>query len=188
MLCREFIKRWDNNHVHALPIKLIPFIRLIGCGFVSYYLGVPYLHPINPDKWNEFYGQSVDMIVVPSFNKFPTKQKHFIAIELQSDKSWFIVDVETNDPKFSSEIPPVRFKRVGEKINAGFLGNINGRNGLYNGQLPSGYFCSPTFIKDNSNMLVYNSIDNEKRQQFCQIDLIMVKFSVSEQSGMDQNL
>ncbi len=144
-----------------------------GAAFVSYYEGIPHLHPVIADKWNNFYGTTCDMVATISFNKFPEKQKHFIAMEVQSDVMWYVVDVNTDDISYISEIPPVRFKRVANRWNAGFLGNINSRNGLYNGQLPSGYWAEVTLVRDQSVSNQYNSIDNGKREAFSELDMVV---------------
>ena len=160
----------------------------IGCSFIVYYKGIPYLHPIKSTVFNQFFGKSVDMIATLCVNKFPEKLKNFIAIELQSDQRWYLKSVETNDPNFESEVPPIAVKAVGDKWSVGFLGNKNSLEGIFSGRMPSGYYCLVTFIKNNTLNLVYNSIDDLEREKYSELDMINCKFNLLEQSGFTENL
>lgn len=160
----------------------------IGSAFISYFKSIPYLHPIKAEKWNEFCGQSVDMIATVSFNKFPEKLKNFVAIELQSNQMWYVKSVETNNVNFDSEVPPIKMKQVGDKWNCALLGNKNSSDGLYSGKMPSGYYCLVTFIKNNTINLIYNSVSDEEREKYSELDLLNCKFNFLEQSGLSENL
>lgn len=159
-----------------------------GCAFVSFLNSTPYIHPIIPEKWNEFYGQAVDWIVGVSMNKFPDKIKKGLAIEIQSETRWFVADVSTETPNFRSEIPAIRWQKDRNKWNAAFLRDINSRGGLYKGKEPSGYYHDVTFIRDNTDALQYGTIDDSKRVAFSVLDIIFFKFIIQEQSGFNQNL
>lgn len=160
----------------------------IGSAFVSYYKGIPYLHPIESDKWSNFFGKSADTIVGVSFNKFPEKLKNFLVSELQSQQMWYIKSVQTNDLSFQSEVPPIFMKSVGDKWSCGFLGNKNSLEGLHSGKEPSGYYAFVTFIKNNSINLIYDSISDAEREVFTELDLLTCKFNFLEQSGLTGNL
>ena len=160
----------------------------IGSAFVAYLNGVPYLHPIKTEKWNEFFGESVDTVVAISFNKLPQKLKNFFNIEVQSKQMWYVKSIKTNDAYFESEVPPIRMKQVGDKWSGGFLGNKNSPEGLYSGKIPSGYYILVTFIKNNTLNLAYNSIDNAEREKYTELDLLNCKFNFLEQSGFTENI
>lgn len=165
-----------------------------GCAFVSFYRGQIYIHPILPLKYNEFNGVAVDSVVGISINKEPLKIKRFQAMEIQDEVRWFVTDVRVDNPTYKSMIPPVRFKKTENKWNAEFLCNINGRGGLYGidkrvaGEGPRGYYCAVTLVRDNTQNLAYNTIDNAKKIIFDELDLVISKFMFSEQSGFLNNL
>lgn len=160
-----------------------------GCAFLSYLKGIPYIHPITPDKYNEFYGIACDWVVAVALNKFPKKIKKGVAIELQdNDSLWFAADVSTENANFRSEIPVKKVGRDRNKMNMPFLRNINSIGGLYNGKEASGYYHLVTFIRDNTINLQYGTIDDAKRTKFSSLNMIMFKFEMVGQSGFDENL
>lgn len=158
-----------------------------GCAMISFYNGVPYIHPILSDKFNEFCGIACDMHVGIALNKFPDKQKIAVAYEIQDDKMWFVSDVKTADPNFRSEVPPIRVKRSENHWNAPFLNDINSRGGLYNGKQARGYYVKVLFTRDNSIDNIYGSVNDLKRVQYSELDNIICKFMTSEQSGMTED-
>lgn len=159
-----------------------------GCAFLSYLNGVPYIHPIVADKWNEFFGIACDWIFGIALNKGGDKIKKPLAIEVQSETMFFVKEVLCDKPKFVSEIPPVRWTKTENKWNAAFLGNINSRGGLYGDEGARGYWASVLFCRDNTDNLKYGSVDNSKRTAYSELDLVLMKFMVSEQSGMAENV
>lgn len=160
----------------------------IGSAYIVYLNSVPYLHPIKAQKWNEFFGESVDMIATVAFNKFPQKLKNFFNVEIQSDQMWYAKRVQTNDANFESEIVPKKMVQVGAKWNGALFGNKNSAEGLYSGRMPSGYYILVSFIKNNTLNLAYNSIDNAEREKYTELDLLNCKFVFLEQSGFTENL
>lgn len=160
----------------------------LGCSFISFLGGIPYITPIIPEKWNEFFGIPCDWMFGISINKGEDKLKRPIAIEVQSDTMFFVKEVTTEKTNFKSEIPPIKWKRNQNKWNSSFLGNINSRGGLYGDQKPEGYWCNVLFCRDNTDALKYNTIDNSKRIAYSELDTIITKFSVIEQSGFTENL
>lgn len=161
-----------------------------GCSMVTFLNGLPYITPIIPDRWNEFFGIACDWMVGISLNKGEEKLKRPMAIEVQSDTMFFVKEVTTDKPNFISEIPPKKMKRMGNKDvwNGSFLGNINSRSGLFGDEKPSGYFTQILFIRDNTQNLIYGSIDNSKRISYSEIDIITSKFAIIEEAGMTANL
>lgn len=159
-----------------------------GCAFVVFLNGVPYIHPIIADKFNEFFGVAVDRVVGVSINKLPQKIKVALSFELEDDTMWYVHDVKTDAVNFRSEIPPVRIKKSIRKWNASFLGNINSRGGLFNGEAPRGYHVDVVFVRDNTDGLKYGTTDSAKRIKYDELDLILFKFLMSEQSGFENNL
>ena len=159
-----------------------------GCAFVAYLNGIPYIHPIVPIKWNEFFGVAVDRVVGISMNKFPDKIKKGLAIEVQDSKMWFVANVSTENANFRSEIPAVRWTQDRNKWNASFLKDINSRGGLYKGTEPSGFYHAVTFVRDNTDALKYNTTDDQKRVEYDSLDMIHFKFKITEQSGFTSNL
>ena len=161
-----------------------------GCAFLAYFNGIPYIHPVVPDRWNEFFGVPVDRVMTLSLNKYQQKEKIPLAFELQSEMRYFVSSVETSDPNFVSEIPPVKVKQFGKKWNASFLRNINSIGGLFNGKEASDYWMKVTFVRDNTQEIngkpVYGSIDNAKRVKFDSLSLIFFRFQVSEESGFPE--
>lgn len=160
-----------------------------GCSMLTYQNSLPYVKPIIPEKYNEFYGISCDWIVGITVNQFPKKIKVPLSFELQGEKMFFVSKVTTDKDNFISEIPAVRVKRnqLG-KWNAAFLNNVNSRGGLYNGENARGYYTNVLFIRDNTINLAYGSIDDNKRNEYSELDEILIKFMINEQSGFDSNL
>lgn len=198
---KPYQKQYDTIMYHPTDNDFLGFASFVpegygrlqlfddgGCAFVSFYKGVPYIHPVKPDKWNEFYGQAVDRVVGIALNKHPQKIKKGLAIELQDEMLWFVVNVSIENINFSSEIPAIRWKKDGTKWNAAFLRNANGRGGLYNGEPATDFYHAVTFVRDNTDNLQYNTIDNAKRIKYDSLDQILFKFMFVEQSGFTENI
>lgn len=156
--------------------------------------GVAWLHPIIPTKVGSFFGVPVDQVIGICLNKYPEKIKTGLSIEIQDEMFWFAHKVKTDNPNFESEIPAIRWRKTEYKHSAEFLCNKNGRGGLYGnmknfaGEKPNGYFISIIFVRNNTKDLAYNTIDNNNRQKYSELDMISFKFLTSEQSGFDSNL
>lgn len=159
-----------------------------GCAMVMFLNGIPYIHPIVPLKWNEFFGVAVDRVVGISMNKFPDKIKKGLAIEIQDETMWFVADVSTENANFVSEVPAARVKQDRNKWNCSFLKDKNSRGGLYNGRDVSGFYHAVTFVRDNTDDLKYGTTNDSKRIKYDALDLIHFKFLISEQSGFTENL
>lgn len=163
-----------------------------GAAFVTIQNGEAFLHPVIADKWNEFFGVSVDSVVGISVNQFPEKSKVLLSTEVQDKFMWYIKKVITDSPNFDSEIPPIRFELTESKWNASYLFNKNSAGGLFgeNGTMEAarGYYFLITYIRDNTLNLIYNSVNTNKRTEFDELDIIFNKFLVSEQSGFTNNL
>lgn len=165
-----------------------------GCAFVSYSQGVPYIHPVITDRFNEFFGIACDEVIWVTINKEPNKVKRAMAIEVKSEKRWFSKEVTTSLPNFISEIPPIKWKRENEKWSAGFLFNKNSRSGLYGNskdfvqQETRGEWINCILIKNNTDQLKYNTIDNANRVLYNELGDIIVKFTLVEQTGMTENV
>lgn len=165
-----------------------------GCCFVIFYQGQPFVHPIIPIKYNDFCGIACDTVVTPVINALKDKVVIPISMQVQDEIMWFVAKVKVDKPSFDSEIPPIRFKKVEDKWNASFLFNKNARGQLYgtdtniSGELPRGYFCAVTMVRDNTDALKYGTINNAKRIIFDELDLVIFKVAISESSGMTDNL
>lgn len=157
-----------------------------GCAFISYYNGIPYIHPVVSNVANEFYGMECDRVVGISLNKYPEKIKRGLAIELQDEMMWFAAEVTTEMARFRSEIPPIRWKRNEDKWNSEFLRNLNSRGGLYEGEVSRGYSIDVIFVRDNTIDRIYNSRNPEKMIRQSELDLIIFHFQVSENSGLTE--
>lgn len=165
-----------------------------GCSFVSYVNGVPYIHPVLTQKYNEFYGISVDEMVSIVINQPQEKTKRALSLEIESDMMWFVKEVTTDKAGFLSEIPPVRFKKENRVWSGSFLYNKNSRGGLYGNDRFSvaedtrGTYIKVLLVRDNTDALKYGTIDMAKRLKYNEIDLILVKAVVVEQTGFTGNL
>jgi hypothetical protein len=161
-----------------------------GCSYIMYLNGIPFITPVIPELWNEFFGVACDWICGISINKDERKVKRPLALEIQSETMFFVKEVRTDKANFVSEIPPVKMKRFGNKNvwNGSFLGNINSRGGLFGDEKPSGYFTQVLLIRDNTTGNIYNSISNEKRVQYSELDLVTSKFAIIEEIGVTSNL
>ena len=160
-----------------------------GCAYLTILNGVAWMHPMIPEKWGEFYGVPVDEVVEICSNKEPQSIKIWNAFEGESNMMWFVERVITDKQNFRSEIPPARIEvNQNGKFNGAFLGNINSREGLDGDEKPTGYWAKITFVRDNTDNLKYLSIDNSKRILFDEMDLIITKFFLSEQSGFGGNI
>lgn len=159
-----------------------------GCAMISYFNGIPYIHPMQTNKFNEFFGISCDWVIGIALNKYPEKIKRPLSIEEQSQKMFFVSDVTTEQTNFRSEIPAKKFTKEEDKWNGAFLSNINSRGGLYGDAGARGYHIGVTFIRDNTDGLKYGTIDPSKRLEYSEIDEILFKFSLSEQAGFTENV
>lgn len=165
-----------------------------GCAFVSFLNGIPYIHPKIPIDYNEFFGTAVDWIIGIALNQNPDKIKVPVSIEEQSEDMFFVTKVITDKVGFESEIPSVRFKQTERKWNASFLFDKNSRGGLYGndtrvaGTQARGYYIAITFIRDNTTNLIYNSVNPTKMIKFGELDMLLLKYSYSEQSGFTGNV
>lgn len=161
-----------------------------GCAFISYFNGVPYIHQLIPAKFNEFFGIACDWMIGVVLNMDSSKIKEGLSIEMQSGPETFFYakEITTENINFKSEIPPSRWVRDRDKWNASFLGNINSRGGLYGDDKARGYFTKILFVRDNTNALQYNTVNSAKRTAYSELDQILFKFKVIEQSGFTENV
>lgn len=165
-----------------------------GCAFLSVSKGNVYTHPVIPTDYNTFNGVCTDWVIGIVVNTDPKKIKMPLAIEVQSETSFFVSKVETDKVGFLSEIPAVRFEQTERKWNGAFLYNKNARGGLYGtdeivpGESARGYWIKVTFIRDNTLNLAYNTIDANKQKALSNVDMFLVKYMISESSGFTTNL
>lgn len=159
-----------------------------GCAFITYLNGLPFIHPIIYNRYNEFYGIACDWRIGVAMNQFPEKVKQPLAIELQSETMFFVERVTTEKPTFISEIPPRRWRKTENKWNAELLGNSNSRSGLYGDERARGYYAEVLFCRDNTNGLQVGTFDNNKRVGYSELDQILFKIKIEEQSGVTENL
>lgn len=158
-----------------------------GCSFITYQSGLPYIHPLVPDKWNEFFGVACDWAFGIALNAELTKVKKPLAVELQSTMPFFVANVTSESETYRSEIPMIKWEElIKNKWNASFLNNINSRGGLYEGEKSSGFYFNVLFVRDNTLNSIYNSVDDEKRVLFSKLDNVIFKFLTVEQSGFKQ--
>lgn len=165
-----------------------------GCSFITYLNGVPYYHPVTSEKYNEFFGIAVDQVIGIALNKYPDKIKRALAAEIQSGMMWYSPEILTDKDGFISEIPPARVIQDGRKWNFSFLFNKNSSGGIYNtdpNQIADdcrGYYCAITLVRDNTDANKYGTINNAKRILYNELDNIILKFALVEQSGFTENL
>ena len=163
-----------------------------GCAFLSFISGESHIHPVISQSFNSFYRLYFDSVVTFACNQDPDIIKRFIGLEIQDEMMWFAEEVTTDTPNFISEIPPIKFTKEENKWGAAFLNNKNSRGGLYAvgdvSASPRGYHCLITLVRDNTDNLKYQTIDNAKRLLFDELDMIIVKYFHSQQSGMITNL
>lgn len=165
-----------------------------GCSFICFSNGKPFVHPVLSDRYNEFFGITVDEVVALTLNKFKEKVKRPMGIEIQSTMRWFAVEITTENPNFISEIPPVKFKRENGKWAAGFLFNKNSRSGLFGNskdvvaQDTRGFFINVTLVRDNTDELKYGTINPAKRVLYNELDDVFIKCAIVEQVGLTENL
>lgn len=160
-----------------------------GCAFIAYFKGVPYIFPIIATRFNEFFGVPCDWMIGMVVNKNDSKVKEPLAIEQQSGETFFFVkEVLTENINFRSEIPPARWVKDRNKWNAAFLANKLNRGGIYGDDKPVGYYTKVLFVRDNTDGLKYNTVDNAKRIAYSELDNIFFKFKIMEQSGFTENV
>lgn len=161
----------------------------LGCSFLAYLNGIPYIHPINPTKYNEFFGTACDWVVTLSLNKFPKKIKKAVTMEIQDAESlWYAAEVTTDKMGFISEIPVIKVVRDRQKMNASFLRDKNSIGGLYNGREASGYHTLVALIRDNTDAGKYGTIDSAKRTKYSTLNMVIFKYVFGEQAGFETNL
>lgn len=163
-----------------------------GCAFIAFRGGAAYIHPVISNVFNRFFGVATDRVVTISVNAEPDIIKRFVGLEVQSRTMWFVSKVLVDNPSFESEIPPIRFKQQEDKWVASFLCDKNGRGGLYASDIvgvkPRGYYALITFVKDNTDQLKYNTTNDLKRIAADELDMIIVKYFYSSQSGFRENV
>lgn len=160
-----------------------------GCSILSYLHGITYIHPVLAIKWLEWYGVSCDWMVTVVANQPQGKEMVFIAMQQQTTELPFFADkVETDKANYLSEIPRIKFKKLGQHWGAGFLGNKNSRGGLFGTELPKGCYVKVLFIRDNTLNLAYGTIDPAKRNLYSELGDILIKSAVSEESGFTSNV
>jgi len=156
-----------------------------GAQFICYLHGQPFVHPIHATKWNEFFGVAVNQFIGFTMNAMPKKIKEAVSMEIVSTKMFFVKEVTTENANFISEVPAIRIKKIENKFNCEFLGNINSRGGLYNGESARGYYIDVLLQKDNTNNLVYGSVNTSKQTEYSEMDSIFTKMITSENSGLE---
>lgn len=154
--------------------------------FLTFFRSDVYVHYLRTTGFNTFFGVATDRVVVVAANENPSKEKKFLAFEVQSDKMWFVEKVTVDDRNFLSEIPPVRVKHKMNKWNADFLRDINSRGGLYKGKACEGYQAVVTFVRDNTVNLAYKSINRDKMAEDDETDFFFIKYVFMESSGLSQ--
>lgn len=168
-----------------------------GCAFISFQNAIPFIHPkiaLSDTDYNTFFGTSCDWIIGVALNANPTKIKVPISMEIESEDMFFATKVTTDKAGFESEIPPIRWKKTERKWNASFLFDKNSRGGLFGtdsrvaGTVARGYAVGVTLVRDNTDQLVYNSVNTNKMSKFGELDMILIKYNYSAQSGYDENL
>jgi hypothetical protein len=159
-----------------------------GCSFLTFKNGIPFIHTVKSSIYNKFYTQAVDRVVGISINKFPQKRKVAISVEVHDDKMWFAEKVITSTAGFLSEIPPIKMIKENDKWSSSFFANKIGREGLYGRDVPRGFFIDVVLVRDNTDSLKYGTFDDSKRILFDELNMILTKFMIMEQSGMTENL
>jgi len=163
-----------------------------GCAFLSFSGSSVYIHPMKTNTYNRFYGVAVDRVITLAINQEPDIIKKAVGIEIQDETMWFISKVLVDKTTFESEIPPIKMQREEDKWVASFLSDKNSRGGIYAqgnvGVKPSGYFILITLVRDNTDALKYNTVNDAKRIVFDALDMVLTKYFYSSQSGMIENL
>lgn len=165
-----------------------------GCAFISFSKGVPYIHPVRSDLFNQFYGITVDEIFWVTLNAAKNKVMRPMAIEIKSEMRWYAKEVTTSKKNFLSEIPAAMFKRENEKWSSGFLFNKNSRAGLHGNSSVAveddtrGEYINVALIRDNTIGLQYGTIDHAKRVMYNETGDVIMKFAVVEQVGLTENV
>lgn len=168
-----------------------------GCAFLCFLNGIPYIHPkiaLSDNDYNEFFGVPTDWVAGVAINTPQEKIKIPVAMEVVSEDMWFLKKVVTDKEGFESEVPPIRFKKKERKWNASFLFDKNSRGGLYGtdkrvaGTPARGYHIDCTFVRDNTDNLIYNSVNASKMTKFGELDMFLFKSAISEQSGFTENV
>lgn len=165
-----------------------------GCSFVSYINGLAYIHPVISDKYNEFYGIAGDEMVGITINEPKEKIKRALSCQVQSDMMWFVKEVTSDKVNFLSEIPPKKMKLENRLWNGSFLFNINSKGGLFGSDrfaIPDdtrGTYINVLFMRDQTDNLKYLTVNPAKQTKYSEIDNILIKFAVVEQTGITENL
>lgn len=168
-----------------------------GCAFVSFQNGIPFIHPkiaLSQTDYNNFFGVQTDWVFGVALNQEPDKIKVPVSYEIESEDMWFVSKVVTDKAGFESEVPPIRVKKTERKWNASFLFDKNSRGGLFGtnprvaGTPARGYYIGVTLCRDNTDNLIYNSVNTDKMSKFGELDMILFKYFKSEQSGYTENL
>lgn len=155
-----------------------------GCSFISYQNALPYITPIIPETYLEFFGETTDWVIGVSMNKNPLVIKRGLTIEVQDAKAlWYVSKVETEVANWVSEIPPIKAVRNEDMVSLSFLANSNSRGGLYGDDMPRGYSHSVTLIRNNTDELKYGTTSDATRKIYSELGYILFKFVESYLSG-----
>lgn len=163
-----------------------------GCAFISFVGNNVWLHPIKTNIYNRFNGVPCDRVVTFAINQNPDIIKRAVGVEIQSELMYFVSKVLVDRTSFESEIPPIRMQKQEDKWVSSFLSDKNAKGGLFAqdsiATKPRGYFILVTIVRDNTDALKYNTINDAKRVVYDELDMILTKYFYSASSGMVEGL
>lgn len=157
---------------------------ILGNLFITFKNGKPWLHRVlSGTKFNTFYGQGSDQVFEPVINERPDKVKIMVAMQQLTEQPYYLDRIRTSNGHES--ILPVSWVRkfTEGKYDAEFLMANNRRGGLFNGPVLRGHWIQLRFVRDNLVDNIIDRIDANKQGKYSQLDRLMVKCTVSEQSA-----
>jgi hypothetical protein len=157
---------------------------VLGSLFIAFKNGKPWLHRIlNLGKFDTFFGVGSDQVFEPIINERPDKVKIMVAMQQLTAHPYFIDKLVTSNGH-ESILPPAWVKKKTEgKFDAEFLQAMNKKGGLFNGPMLRGHWVQVRFVRENSINNIPNTVDIKKQEKYSELDMILVKCTISEQSA-----
>lgn len=165
------MKKWVRYTGYA-PEYYGKLKNSIGMQMVAFAKGEPYSHAITPSgSYNTFFGIKTQRIIAGVVNDFPSKEKVFLSMAVESNEHLHFADkIETDAVNSLSYIPPAYWKRKGNVWYAEILRNMNTyppadvkeayRKMLMDGKSVRGLFMNFRLVGDPERLDEYSELNN----------------------------
>jgi len=156
--------------------------------FITFKNGLPYFHRVisSPD-FNTFFGVACDMIITPVVNELKNKNKVFYVMQQWASQPFFVKRA-FDSLGHETFVPPVDAQKLTEgKYDMFILCDKNSPGGIRGQVRMRGDWLTLVLVRDNSLNLAWNVVDEAKQKKYSELDTIIFKFGISEQSSYNTN-